>query len=112
MTSTFKPEADLLVRAALQEKDLAGALRKAAEVACRLFGLPKIYFAQAIGRRLHHLTYYGEETYLPAVKEPLGHNLYVFLEGAEQLDEEKKTVLLAALREVVELYADKGREAL
>ncbi|RDV83024.1 hypothetical protein [Ammonifex thiophilus] len=112
MTSTFKSRAEQIVEAALREKELTEALQRAAEVACRLFGLPKLYFARAIGRRLHHLTYYGEETYLPAVKEPLGHGLYAFLEGAERLEEGAKAELLAALRQVVEFYADKGREAL
>ncbi|MGO0122837.1 hypothetical protein [Desulfothermobacter acidiphilus] len=105
-----KSRAEQIVEAAGKAPELTGALQKAAEAACQLFGLPKLYFAQAIGRRMHHLAAYGEETYLPAVKEELGYNYYVFLEGAERLDPELRSELLAAFRQIVELYVDKRRE--
>jgi hypothetical protein len=93
-----------IVDLALCEPDLVRALRKAAETACAVYGVPKIYFAQALGKRLHYLTGYGEETYLPAVKEPLDGGIWVFFEGGESLTAEQKTRLVTALKQIVAAY--------
>lgn len=89
-----------------REPELCRALQEAAREACAAYGVPKIYFARALGRRLHHLTGYGEETYLPAVKEPLGHNIWAFIEGGDRLTAERKARLLANLKLAVSTYAD------
>ena len=102
MTSTYSRELKAVLQAASEATDLPAALRQAAEAACKLFGLPKIYFARAMGRRLHYLGGYGEETYLPAQRESLGHDLFAFLEGAQNMEEEKRRALLRALHAVVE----------
>jgi hypothetical protein len=80
---------------------LLGALQQAAAAACTAYGVPKIYFARAFGNRLHYLTGYGEETYLPAVKECIGDGFWVFIEGAERLTEEERSELVKTLRAVV-----------
>lgn len=44
------------------------------------FGVKKVYFAKAIGNRLHYIAGHGDETYLPPVKLHIIDNLYVFIE--------------------------------
>jgi len=105
VTSTCRyPETELILQEALKEKDLFRALQVAAEGACRLLGLPKVYFARSIGRRLHHLTGFGQEIYLPPLKVNIGHGYYAFLEGSESLAKEKREALVRALQEIVEYF--------
>lgn len=84
--------------------ELLRALEEAAARACAAYGVPKIYFALALGKRLHYLTGHGEETYLPAVREPLGRGIWVFIEGGEHLTAAQKEQLLATLRSLVGIY--------
>ncbi|MGQ9512899.1 hypothetical protein [Thermodesulfitimonas sp.] len=80
---------------------LLGALQQAAAAACSTYGVPKIYFARAFGNRLHYLTGYGEETYLPAVKELISDGLWVFIGGAARLTAAERSELVKTLRAVV-----------
>ncbi|MGQ9755514.1 MAG: hypothetical protein ACUVRF_06045 [Desulfotomaculales bacterium] len=89
-------------------KELLRALEGAAACACAAYGVPKIYFALALGKRFHYLTGHGEETYLPAVREPLGRGIWVFIEGAERLTAAQKEQLLATLRSLVGIHCTQG----
>lgn len=89
-----------------RETGFSKALHEAAQAACMAYGVPKIYFAQALGRRLHHLAGFGEATYLPAVKEYLGYGIWAFIEGSDPLTPERKAGLLADLKQIVSTCAE------
>ena len=99
MTCTFKTSEP--AGAVTLEAELVRVLQEAARKGCAAYGVPKIYFARSLGRRMHYLTGCGEETYLPAVREPLGHDIWVFIEGGDRLAAGQKGRLLAALRRAV-----------
>jgi len=99
VTCTFKTSEP--AAAVTCEAELVRALQEAARKACAAYGVPKIYFARSLGRRLHYLTGFGEETYLPAARESLGHDIWVFIEGGDRLAAGQKGRLLAELRQAV-----------
>ena len=80
----------------MSNSDAFGTLARAV---CERFGIKKVYFARALGNRLHYLGGYGEETYLPPEKAELVEGLWVFYEGAEELPPDQKEELLRVLRE-------------
>ncbi|KUK41250.1 MAG: Uncharacterized protein XD69_0697 [Clostridia bacterium 62_21] len=95
--------------ATLSGEGLLQALQEAAARACAAYGVPKIYFALALGKRLHYLTGYGKETYLPATREPLGHGIWVFIEGGEHLTAAQREELVGTLRSLAGICREQWR---
>lgn len=90
--------------------DLSRILYETARKACAVYGVPKIYFARVLGRRLHHLAGFGEETYLPPDREYLGDGVWAFIEGGDRLTTEQQADLRRDLRRAVS-SATSGRES-
>jgi len=65
--------------------DFTAELEELCRRACARFGVKKIYFARALGRRMHYLGGFGEETYLPPEAMRVGPDLWAFIQGAEDL---------------------------
>lgn len=109
MICTFEPSGP--ATAASREAELVRVLQEAARRVCAAYGVPKVYFARSLGRRMHHLTGVGEETYLPAAKESLGHDIWAFIEGGDRLTPGQKESLLAELRPAVAACAAAAKTA-
>ncbi|MGC7847379.1 hypothetical protein ACP3TJ_10020 [Desulforudis sp. 1088] len=80
----------------MSNSDVFGTLARAV---CERFGVRKVYFARALGHRLHYLGGHGEETYLPPEKVEIDEGLWMFYAGAEELPPGQKEELLRAVRE-------------
>lgn len=102
MTYTSEDRAAAVVQAAAQHNEPVAALTAAAACVCRLYGLGRVYFTRAYGRRRHFLAGAGEETFLPAEKLDLGGGIWAFFEGGEGLPARDRAELAAALRTVVQ----------
>lgn len=73
--------------------DVPAELETLCRWACARFGVKKIYFARALGRRRHYLGGFGEETYLPPEAVQVGPDLWAFIEGTEDLPPEERRTL-------------------
>lgn len=105
VTCTSEQErAAAVVQAAVQHSDAAAALTAAAACACRLYGLGRVYFTRAYGRRRHYLAGAGEENFQPLMELNLGQDLWAFLEGGEALPDAARAALATALRTVARRY--------
>lgn len=108
---TFTSNVDVFeiafIRCVTEQGDLHSALKKAAELVCRKYPVSKVYFACKLGRRLHFLTGAGEETYLPARKEKLTDDVFVFVEGGDKLKPWEWQELLTLLRRAVIAWQDR-----
>lgn len=102
MTCTSDARARAVVQAAARHDEPLAALTAAAECVCRLYGLGRVYFTRAYGRRRHYLAGAGAETFQILAKLDLGHDLWAFLEGGEALPDADKAALAAALRMVAQ----------
>ncbi len=76
------------------EKEKERVLSEISKTLCENFGLKKVYFAESVGRRLHHIAGYGEESFYPSEKFHLSHNLYVFIESNEELKDDRREKIL------------------
>ena len=104
---TSKKEAVIsFLKAVFEKEDMNHSLTEAARLICELYPIKKIYFAKSLGKRMHYLTGYGDETYLPAEKIFLANNIWVFIEATDELKLLDKKQLIYLLKLTVICLAE------
>ena len=109
MTFTSSPQKDARVEQPGVPVEILAQL--AAQI-CTHYPVANVYFAQALGHRLHFLAGAGEETYLPAVKIHVFCDIYLFCEPREELMSDVCTRLIEEVRPVVQLWWENEGEVL